>query len=147
MEVKYQHILLFVALFIVILVFSNTIFKKIDECYETSMKKMDTLVTVVRDTTFVHDTIYKEVKRTQYINAVSYSNAFGGRLDTLETHKGTTAITVQFADGNFEVDEVEEYAILCNGKMYDVPYDEDDPDSDTFNECAGEWIIKIKGKR
>ena len=147
MEVKYQHILLFVALFIVILVFSNTIFKKIDECYETSMKKMDTLVTVVRDTTFVHDTIYKEVKRTQYINAVSYSNAFGGRLDTLETHKGTTAITVQFADGNFEVDEVEEYAILCNGKMYEVPYVDDDPDSDTFNECAGEWIIKIKGKR
>ena len=116
MEVKYQHILLFVALFIVAIVFSNTIFKKIDECYETSMKKMDTLVTVVRDTTFVHDTIYKEVKRTQYINAVSYSNAFGGRLDTLETHKGTTAITVQFADGNFEVDEVEEYGILCNGK-------------------------------
>ncbi len=147
MEPKTQHILLFVALFIVILVFSNTVFKKIDECYETSMKKMDTLVTVVRDTTFVHDTIYKEVKRTQYINAVSYSNAFGGRLDTLETHKGTTAITVQFADGNFEVEEVEEYGILCNGKMYEVPYDEDDPDSDTYNECAGEWIIKIKGKR
>ena len=147
MEVKYQHILLFVFLFIVAIVFSNTILKKIDECYETSMKKMDTLVTVVRDTTFVHDTIYKEVKRTQYINAVSYSNAFGGRLDTLETHKGTTAITVQFADGNFEVDEVEEYGILCNGKMYEVPYDEDDPDSDTYNECAGEWIIKIKGKR
>lgn len=147
MEVKYQHILLFVFLFIVAIVFSNTILKKIDECYETSMKKMDTLVTVVRDTTFVHDTIYKEVKRTQYINAVSYSNAFGGRLDTLETHKGTTAITVQFADGNFEVDEVEEYAILCNGKMYEVPYVDDDPDSDTFNECAGEWIIKIKGKR
>lgn len=147
MEPKYQHILLFVFLFIVAIVFSNTIFKKIDECYETSMKKMDTLVTVVRDTTFVHDTIYKEVKRTQYINAVSYSNAFGGRLDTLETHKGTTAITVQFADGNFDVDEVEEYAILCNGKMYEVPYDEDDSDSETFNECAGEWIIKIKGKR
>lgn len=147
MEPKYQHILLFVFLFIVAIVFSNTILKKIDECYETSMKKMDTLVTVVRDTTFVHDTIYKEVKRTQYINAVSYSNAFGGRLDTLETHKGTTAITVQFADGNFEVDEVEEYAILCNGKMYEVPYVDDDPDSDTFNECAGEWIIKIKGKR
>ena len=147
MEVKYQHILLFVAIFIVAIVALNTIIKKIDECYETSMKKMDTLVTVVRDTTFVHDTIYKEVKRTQYINAVSYSNAFGGRLDTLETHKGTTAITVQFADGNFEVDEVEEYAILCNGKMYEVPYVDDDPDSDTFNECAGEWIIKIKGKR
>jgi hypothetical protein len=31
--------------------------------------------------------------------------------------------------------------------MYEVPYDEDDPDSDTYNECAGEWIIKIKGKR
>ena len=147
MEVKYQHIILFAALFVVAIVFSNTILKKIDECYETSMKKMDTLVTVVRDTTFVHDTIYKEVKRTQYINAVTYSNAFGGRLDTLETHKGTTAITVQFADGNFEMDEVEEYAILCNGKMYEVPYIEDDPDSDTFNECAGEWIIKIKGKR
>ena len=147
MEVKYQHILLFVFLFIVAIVSLNTIIKKIDECYETSMKKMDTLVTVVRDTTFVHDTIYKEVKRTQYINAVSYSNAFGGRLDTLETHKGTTAITVQFADGNFEVDEVEEYGIFCNGKMYEVPYDEDDPDSDTYNECAGEWIIKIKGKR
>ena len=147
MEPKTQHILLFVAIFIVAIVALNTIIKKIDECYETSMKKMDTLVTVVRDTTFVHDTIYKEVKRTQYINAVSYSNAFGGRLDTLETHKGTTAITVQFADGNFEVDEVEEYAILCNGKMYEVPYVDDDPDSDTFNECAGEWIIKIKGKR
>ena len=147
MEVKYQHIILFVAIFIVAIVFSNTILKKIDECYETSMKKMDTLVTVVRDTTFVHDTLYKEVKRTQYINAVSYSNAFGGRLDTLETHKGSTAITVQFADGNFEIDEVEEYAILCNEKMYEVPYIDDDPDSDTFNECAGEWIFKIKGKR
>lgn len=147
MEVKYQHILLFVAIFIVAIVALNTIIKKIDKCYETSMKKMDTLVTVVRDTTFVHDTIYKEVKRTQYINAVTYSNAFGARLDTMETHKGTTAITVQFADGNFEVDEVEEYAILCNGKMYEVPYDEDDPDSETFNECAGEWIVKIKGKR
>ena len=147
MEPKYQHIILFAALFVVAIVFSNTIFKKIDECYETSMKKMDTLVTVVRDTTFVHDTIYKEVKRTQYINAVTYSNAFGGRLDTLETHKGNTAITVQFADGNFEVDEVEEYAILCNGKMYEVPYVEDDPDGETYNECAGEWVIKIKGKR
>lgn len=147
MEVKYQHIILFAALFVVAIVFSNTILKKIDECYETSMKKMDTLVTVVRDTTFVHDTIYKEVKRTQYINAVSYSNAFGARLDTMETHKGNTAITVQFADGNFEIDEVEEYAILCNGKMYQVPYDEDDPDGETFNECAGEWIVKIKGKR
>lgn len=147
MEVKYQHIILFAALFVVAIVFSNTILKKINECYETSMNKMDTLVTVVRDTIFVHDTLYKEVKRTQYINAVSYSNAFGGRLDTLETHKGTTAITVQFADGTFDVDNVEEYGILCNGKMYEVPYDEDDPDSDTFNECAGEWIIKIKGKR
>lgn len=147
MEVKYQHIILFAALFVVVTVFSNTILKKIDECYETSMKKMDTLVTVVRDTTFVHDTIYKEVKRTQYINAVTYSNAFGARLDTMETHKGNTAITVQFADGNFEIDEVEEYAILCNGKMYQVPYDEDDPDSETFNECAGEWIVKIKGKK
>lgn len=147
MEPKYQHIILFAALFVVIIVFSNTIFKKIDECYETSMKKMDTLVTVVRDTTFVHDTIYKEVKKTQYINAVTYSNAFGTRLDTMETHKGNTAITVQFADGNFEIDEVEEYAILCNGKMYQVPYDEDDPDGETFNECAGEWIVKIKGKR
>lgn len=147
MEPKYQHIILFAALFVVAIVFSNTILKSISECYEASMKKMDTLVTVVRDTTFVHDTLYKEVKRTQYINAVTYSNAFGARLDTLETHKGTTAITVQFADGNFEVESVEEYAILCNGKMYDVPYDEDDPDSDTFTECAGEWIIKIKGKR
>lgn len=147
MEPKYQHIILFAALFIVAIVFSNTILKKIDECYETSMKKMDTLVTVVRDTTFVHDTIYKEVKKTQYINAVTYSNAFGTRLDTMETHKGNTAITVQFADGNFEVDSVEEYAILCNGKMYEVPYDEDDPDSETYNECAGEWVIKIKGKR
>lgn len=147
MEVKYQHILLFVAIFIVAIVALNTIIKKIDKCYETSMKKMDTLVTVVRDTTFVHDTIYKEVKRTQYINAVTYSNAFGARLDTMETHKGTTAITVQFADGNFEVDEVEEYAILCNGKMYEIPYDEDDPDSEKYNECAGEWIVKIKGKR
>ena len=147
MEPKYQHILLFVALFVVVIVFSNTILLKIDECYETSMKKMDTLVTVVRDTTFVHDTIYKEVKRTQYINAVSYSNAFGARLDTMETHKGNTAITVQFADGNFEIDEVEEYSILCNGKMYEVPYDEDDPDSEKYNECAGEWIVKIKGKR
>lgn len=147
MEPKYQHIILFAAIFVVAIVFSNTILKKIGECYETSMKKMDSLVTVVRDTTFVHDTLYKEVKRTQYINAVSYSNAFGGRLDTLETHKGTTAISVQFADGTFDLDSVEEYAILCNGKMYEVPEDEDDPDSDTFNECAGEWIIKIKGRR
>lgn len=67
MESKYQHIILFAALFVVAIVFSNTILVRISECYETSMKKMDTLVTVVRDTTFVHDTIYKEVKRTQYI--------------------------------------------------------------------------------
>ena len=146
MEVKYQHIILFVAIFICVIVFSNTILKKIDECYETSMKKMDTLVTVVRDTTFVHDTIYKEVKRTQYINAVTYSNAFGARLDTMETHKGETSITVQFADGTFDIDNVHEYSILCNGKMYKIPYDEDDPE-DGYNECSGEWIIKIKGER
>ena len=89
----------------------------------------------------------RKLSEPNTLNAVSYSNAFGGRLDTLETHKGSTAITIQFADGNFEIDEVEEYAILYNGKMYEVPYIDDDPDSDTFNECAGEWIFKIKGKR
>ena len=45
MDIKYQHIILFAAIFVAIIVFSNTILKKIDECYETSMNKMDTLVT------------------------------------------------------------------------------------------------------
>ena len=147
MEVKYQHIILFAAIFLVAIVFSNTILKKIDECYETSMKKMDTLVTVVRDTTFVHDTIYKEVNRTKYINAISYTNIFSGRIDTLETQKGETAIAVQFADGTFSIDNVHEYTILCNGKMYDKPVDENEPDGDSYSECAGEWIFKIKGER
>lgn len=147
MEVKYQHIMLFAAIFLVVIVFSNTILKKIDECHETSMKKMDTLVTVIRDTTFVHDTIYKEVNRTKYINAISYTNIFSGRIDTLETHKGETAISVLFEDGTFSIDNVHEYSILCNGKMYEKPVDENEPDGDSYTECAGEWIFKIKGER
>lgn len=142
-----KNIILLILLIFSMAIFSNAILKSNVEQYETIMNKMDTLVTVIRDTTFVHDTIYKEVNRTKYINAISYTNIFSGRIDTLETHKGETAITVQFADGTFSIDNVHEYTILCNGKMYEKPVDEDEPDGDRYNECAGEWIFKIKGER
>lgn len=140
-------IILLILLIFSMAIFSNAILKSNDEQYETIMNKIDSLVTVIRDTTFVHDTIYKEVNRTKYINAISYTNIFSGRLDTLETHKGETAISVLFADGTFSIDNVHEYSILCNGKMYEKPVDENEPDGDSYTECAGEWIFKIKGER
>lgn len=140
-------IILLILLIFSMAIFSNAILKSNDEQYETIMNKIDSIVTVIRDTTFVHDTIYKEVNRTKYINAISYTNIFSGRLDTLETHKGETAISVLFEDGTFSIDNVHEYSILCNGKMYEKPVDENEPDGDSYSECAGEWIFKIKGER
>ncbi len=95
----------------------------------------------------VHDTVkVKEIVRdtvTKYIKSTVYSNAIPSRLDTFEVHKGTTTISIEFADGNFDLDEVSEYQLLCNGSMYEVK----DEEGSEWTNCNGEWILKMKGKR
>lgn len=97
----------------------------------------------IHDTTYVRDTIIKEVPK--YITSVSYTTAYPPKLDTLESYKGDTGGSINFGGSEMGFETVNDYKIMCNGRLYEKKGDPDD--EDTYHECNGEWIITIKGTR
>ena len=96
---------------------------------------------VVYDTIKIKEVVYDTVK--EYIKSTVYSNAIPYKLDTFEVHKGNTSLIIEFADGNFGMDSISEYQLLCNGSLYDKT----DEEGAEWTNCNGEWILKFKGDR
>ena len=77
---------------------------------------------IVHDTVKVKEVIYDTIK--EYIKSTVYSSMIPSRVDTFEVHRGKTNITIEFADGYFQMDKVTEYQLLCNGSFYNKTDDE-----------------------
>jgi len=97
----------------------------------------------VHDTVRVVETVHDTIHDTKYVTSTVYSNAVPSRLDTFEVHKGNTSLVIEFADGNFGMDSISEYQLLCNGSLYDKT----DEEGAEWTNCNGEWILRFKGDR
>ena len=112
---------------------------KKNQIIEQLSERIDKIeIPIVHDTVVVHDTIRDTVTKT--IAAISYSSMIPSKVDTFEVYKGNTSVTVEYADGFFPIAHVNEYKILCNGRMIDG-------DDEKYSECIGEWVLTFKGER